>query len=111
MALNILQLTLALTPAVLISMVIQRMSLPWEKKHTVSERSELLSMLAKDVKRVKAIMAENIAAVNAGRACAITPLPLTNWKKLKRTSRLQKYSHDPVVKKLIRQFREWEQAT
>ena len=110
MATSILQLTLALTPAILASMVIQRISLPWEKQTRASERSELLGMLARDVKRVKAIMAENIAAVNAGRACALPPLPLTNWRKLKRTTRLKKYSHDPVVKKLIHQFREWEQV-
>jgi|TARA_B100001971_G_C18169699_1_gene526362 hypothetical protein len=108
MATSLLQLTLAITPAIIASMVIKRIRMPWEKQKTPSERAELLNMLAKDIKSVKTIMASNIAAVNAGRACALPSLPLTNWKRLKRDSRLSKYTDEKIFKTMIRQFRDWE---
>lgn len=110
MTASLLQLTLAITPAILASLVIQRIRLPWEKKLNPSERAELLSMLAKDVRQVKSIMAKNMIAVNAGRARSLPLLPLSNWKRLKKDLRLKKYAHDPVVKTMVRQFREWERS-
>jgi len=107
---SVLQLTLALIPAVVASLVIQRVKLPWELEKRPSERAELLCLLAKDVKRVKSIMARNIAAVNAGKACVLTALPLSNWKRVKHDKRLKKYTDEKIFKIMIHQFNEWEAA-
>jgi len=105
---SLLQLTLAITPAIIASMVIKYISFPWEKKKSPSERAEILSMLAKDVKQVKSVLAQNIAAVNQGKACAIAHLPLSNWKRLKRDYRLQKYMDEKIFKQMVYQFQDWE---
>lgn len=110
MASEILQLALALTPAVAISLVINRVSMPWDKKKLPSERAELLVLLARDIKHVKSIMARNIVAVNAGRSCALSSLPLNNWRWIKTDQRLRKYADEPIFKTIISQFREWERA-
>jgi len=107
---SILQLSLAIAPALIASLVIKRVTLPWENERRPSERAELLLMLAKDVRDVKSIMARNIKAVNHGRACALPSLPLLNWKRLKKDARLKKYSNERIFKAMIRQFREWEGA-
>jgi len=111
MAYSLLQLTLAITPAIIASMIIKRISLPWEKKKSPSERAEILSMLAKDVKQVKSVLSQNIKAVNKGKACAIVSLPLSNWKKLKRDSRMKKYMDEKIFQQMITQFRDWEKMT
>ena len=108
MATPLLQLTLALAPAIIASMVIKHVTLPWEKEKRPSERAELLNLLARDVKRVKLIMARNIAAVNTGKACAIVPLQLSNWKRVKSDKRLKKYADEKIFKMMIHQFNEWE---
>ena len=108
MTTSLLQLTLAITPAIIASIIIKRISFPWEKKKSHSERAEILSMLARDVKQVKSVLAQNITAVNKGKACAIVPLPLSNWKKLKRDSRLQKYMDEKIFKQMTSEFRELE---
>jgi len=108
MASEILQLTLALMPAMAVGLALNRFPLPWEKQKRYSERAELLRMLAKDIKRVKSIMARNIVAVNAGRACPLARLPLANWKNVKNDNRLRKYASEPIFKTIINQFREWE---
>jgi hypothetical protein len=108
MATSLLQLTLAIAPAIIASMVIKRISFPWETKKSPSERAEILGMLARDVKQVKSILAINISAVNKGNACAIVPLPLSNWKRIKRDSRLKKYMDEKIFRQMTRQFKEWE---
>ena len=117
MAESILQLALALTPAVAVSLIINRVSLSWDKQKRVSERAELLQILARDIKYVKSIMAKNLAAVNAcpperraGRACALLSLPLLNWKRVKNDNRLRKYAEEPIFRTIISQFQEWEKA-
>ncbi|MDZ4221533.1 MAG: hypothetical protein U1C18_01515, partial [Patescibacteria group bacterium] len=80
------------------------------KEKRPSERAEILRMLARDVKSAKSIMAANIKAVDDGRACAMRRLPLSNWNRLKKDSRLHKYASEPIFKHMIRQFREWERA-
>lgn len=110
MAQEILQLTLALMPAVAIGLALNRVTLPWEKQKRYSERAELLVLLAKDIKLVKSIMARNIAAVNAGRACALAPLPLSNWKRIKKDERLYKYASEPIFRTMICQFKQWEKV-
>lgn len=102
-----IQLTLALMPAAAVGFVLNRISLPWEKNKRLSERTELLSLMARDVKRVKSIMARNIAAVNPP-AGGLPRLPLTNWKRVKHDKRLKKYSDEPLFQTIISQFREWE---
>ena len=115
MATEILQLTLALIPAVAVGLAFNKVTLPWEKQKRYSERAELLGLLAKDVKQVKFIMAKKLEAVNAcpperraDRACALAPLPLANWKNVKNDNRLRKYASEPIFKTIINQFREWE---
>ena len=108
MAQSLLQFGLAITPAILASIIIRRMQMPWERKKRPGERAELLHLLAKDVKHVKAIMATNIRAVNQGRACELRPLPLRNWKQIKHDARLKKYADERIFKTMVRQFREWE---
>lgn len=108
MAQEILQLTLALMPAVAIGYALNHVNMPWEKQKRYSERAELLALLAKDIKRVKSIMARNIKAVNAGQACPLLPLPLSNWKNVKNDQRLRKYAQEPIFKTIITQLKEWE---
>ncbi|MBI1961717.1 MAG: hypothetical protein HYS45_03395 [Parcubacteria group bacterium] len=110
MATSLLQLTLAITPALLVGAFMRRVTMPWEKEKRPSERADLLRMLARDVTRVKTIMAANIAAVNQGRACAVYRLPLSNWNRLKKDARFHKYAGDPIFRQMIRQFHEWERA-
>lgn len=110
MTTSLLQLTMAIAPALLVGAFMRRVTLPWEKEKRPSERAELLRMLARDVTRVKTIMAANIKAVNEGRPCAMRPLPLSNWNRLKRDARLHKYSGEPLFRQMISQFREWERA-
>ena len=94
MAAEIIQLTLALMPAMAVGFAINRLNMPWDKQKRFSERTELLSLMARDIKRVKSIMARHILLVNAGRVCALPALPLSNWKRVKNDSRLKKYSDD-----------------
>ena len=103
-----IQLTLALAPAVAIGYAFSRVNMPWDKNKQFSERAELLSLMARDVKGVKSIMARHMAAVNAGRACALPSLPLANWKRVKHDKRLKKYADEPLFQKIITQFQEWE---
>ncbi|MEK7188967.1 MAG: hypothetical protein AAB671_00465 [Patescibacteria group bacterium] len=110
MTASLLQLTLAIAPALLVGAFLSRVSLPWEREKRPSERAELLRMLAKDVRRVRLIMAANIRAVNQGRACPVTSLPLANWNRLKKDARFHKYSGEPIFRQMISQFREWERA-
>lgn len=110
MATSILQLTLAIAPALLVGAFMRRVTMPWEHEKRPGERAHILRMLAKDVRRVRTIMAANIKAVNAGRACPLQPLPLSNWNRLKRDARLHKYSGEPLFRQMISQFREWEHA-
>ena len=110
MATSLLQLTLALAPALLVGAFMKRVTMPWEKEKRPSERADLLRMLARDVTRVKTIMAANINAVNQGRACTVARLPLSNWNRLKKDARFHKYSSEPIFRHMISQFREWERA-
>ena len=82
--------------------------MPWDKQKRPSERAEILCLLAKDIKRVKSILARNIIAVNSGRRCPALNLPLSNWKKIKKDTRLQKYSDEKIFQTMISQFKEWE---
>ncbi len=111
MAQSLLQFGLAIAPAIIVSLAIRQMQMPWERKKRPGERAELLHLLAKDVQRVKAIMAANIRAVNQGRACELHPLPLSNWHRIKRDGRLAKYADERIFKTMIHQFREWEHIT
>ena len=97
MATEILQLTLALMPAVAVGLALNKVTLPWEKQKRYSERAELLGLLAKDVKQVKFIMAKKLEAVNAcpperraDRARALGPPPLAHWKNTKKHTTLCK---------------------
>ncbi len=108
MAAEIIQLTLALMPAVAVGFAINRLDMPWDKQKRFSERTELLSLMARDIKRVKSTMARHMILVNAGRARALPALPLANWKRVKHDSRLKKYSDEPLFRAIISQFREWE---
>ena len=110
MAQEFIQLTLALMPAVAIGYALNRVNMPWDKKKQFSERAELLSLMARDVKGVKSIMARHMAAINSGRACALPSLPLSNWKKMKHDKRLKKYVDEPLFQKIITQLQEWETA-
>ena len=110
MATSILQLTLAIAPALLVGAFMQRITMPWEKQKRPGERADLLRMLARDVHRVKTIMAANINAVNQGRARTLTRLPLSNWNRLKKDARFNKYAGEPIFRHMINQFREWERA-
>ncbi|OJI06188.1 hypothetical protein BK004_04970 [bacterium CG10_46_32] len=110
MTTSLIQLTLALAPIFLVGAFMQRVTMPWEKEKRPAERADLLRMLAKDISRVKTIMALNINAVNEGRACVTRPLPLSNWNRLKKDARFHKYSNEPIFKQMIRQFQEWERA-
>jgi len=109
MALSLLQLTLAITPAIIASIIIKRIRFPWDNEKRPSERAEILRLLAKDVKKVKQVLARNIKAVNSGRACPIVALPLSNWKRLKRDVRLQKYMDEKIFQQMIKQLKQWEQ--
>ena len=109
MALSILQLTLALTPAIIASIIVKRIHLPGDKEKRPSERAEILSLLAKDVKKVKHVLGRNIIAVNQGRACQIVNLPLSNWKRLKSDDRLRKYMDERIFQQMISQLKQWEQ--
>lgn len=108
MAQEFIQLTLALMPAVAIGYALNRVNMPWDNQKQFSERAELLSLMARDVKGVKSIMARHMAAINAGRACALPSLPLLNWKRVKHDKRLKKYSDEPLFKTIITQLQEWE---
>ncbi len=110
MATSLIQLTLAIAPALLVGAFLKRVTMPWEKEKRPNERALLLRMLARDISRVKAIMAANIAAVNQGRACTLARLPLSNWNRLKKDARFHKYSSEPIFRHMISQFREWERA-
>ena len=109
MALSLLQLTLAITPAIIASIIIKRISFPWDKEKRPSERAEILRLLARDVKKVKQVLARNIKAVNSGKACPIVALPLSNWKRLKRDVRLRKYMDEKIFQQMIKQLKQWEQ--
>ncbi len=108
MTTSLLQLTLALTPALVAGVIINRINMPWEKEKRPAERAELLRMLARDIKRVKSIMAQNMRSINQSKSRTLAPMRLTNWNKLKKDTRLHKYSGEPIFKEMIKQFREWE---
>lgn len=107
MAQEIIQLTLALIPAVAVGLALNRLPLPWEKQKRYSERAELLSLLARDIKSVKSIMARSLASVNQ-KNNRMPRVPLTNWQRLKKDARLYKYADEPIFKTMIKQFKEWE---
>lgn len=109
MAQEFIQLTLALMPAVAIGYALNRVNMPWDKKKQFSERAELLSLMARDVKGVKSIMARHIAAVNPP-AGGLPRLPLSNWKRVKHDKRLKKYADEPLFQTIISQFHEWEKV-
>ncbi|MAG28997.1 hypothetical protein CL632_02530 [bacterium] len=108
MSTSLLQLSLAITPALVAGVIINRMRMPWEKEKRPAERAELLRMLARDVKRVKAIMAQNMRSINHTNTKSLAPVKLYNWNKLKKDARLRKYSDEKIFKQMIKQFREWE---
>jgi len=107
MATSLLQLSLAITPALLISFIIQRATFPWERQKRPSERAELLRLLASDIQVAKAIMAKNLEAVNKGKACPLS-LPLRNWRQLKHDARMRKYQDEQIFKLITQQLKEWE---
>jgi len=107
MAQEILQLTLALMPAMAVGLALNRIPMPWEKQKRYSERAELLSLLARDVKGVKSIMARGLLSVNP-KVSHMPRVPLSNWQRLKKDARLYKYADEPIFKTMIKQFREWE---
>ncbi|MBU2575629.1 hypothetical protein KKF64_00840 [Patescibacteria group bacterium] len=109
MANSLLQLTLAITPAIIASIIIKRIKFPWDNEKRPSERAEILRLLARDVKHVKLIMARNIQAVNSGHTCPISSLPLSNWKKIKRDASLQKYMDEKIFQQMAKQLKQWEQ--
>jgi len=111
MATSLLQLSLAITPAVLISLLIRHTTFPWERQKRPSERAELLRMLASDIRVAKIIMARNLVAVNEGKACPLACLPLTNWHRVKADIRLKKYQDEQIFKTMIKQFKEWERMS
>ncbi len=106
---DIIQLTLALMPAVAIGYALNHVNMPWDNQKQFSERAELLSLMARDIKHVKAIMARNMAAVNPP-AGGLPRLHLANWKRIKNDRRLKKYSDEPLFQKIITQFQEWERV-
>lgn len=110
MAESILQLALALTPAIVVSLAINRLTMPWDKKKRPSERAELLALLARDIKGVKSIMARNMAAVNPPAGGRLPSLPLSNWKSVKNDQRLRKYASEPIFRTIISQLQQWEKA-
>lgn len=101
---NILQLSLAITPAIITGFIIKHITLPWEKQKHISERAELLGMLARDIRAVKSVFAQSLEQSKK----SFTPLPLYNWQKIKTDERLRKYSQEPTFQTIIKQFREWE---
>jgi len=107
MASEILQLTLALMPAVAVGLALNRVTLPWEKQKRYSERAELLSLLARDIRGVKSIMARGLLSVNP-KTSRMPSVPLSNWQRLKKDARLYKYADEPIFKTMIKQFKEWE---
>jgi hypothetical protein len=109
MASSILQLSLAITPALLAGVVIRRIQFPWDKEKRPSERAELLRLLARDVKRVKLIMSKTLANVNSTHSKPLPRVSLPNWNKVKKDARLTKYAREPIFKEIISQFKEWEQ--
>jgi len=82
--------------------------MPWETKKRDGERAEILSMLAKDVKRTKKILAKNLSYANSGKNQIAYPLSLNNWNSLKNDYRLKKYSNEPIFKEMIKQFKQLE---
>ena len=108
---SLLQLSLALTPALIAGIVINKINLPWEKEKRPSERAELLRMLARDVKRVKLIMAQNMQSINQNSTKSLVPVRLINWNKLKRDARFHKYADEKIFKQMIRQFKDWERSS
>ena len=101
----IVQLGLALTPALAAGFIIKRVTLPWEKQKRVSERAELLSLMAQDIIRVKEAMA---VSLNSARVSSAPKINLANWNKVKKNPALQKYTDEKIFKMMISQFREWE---
>ena len=108
MSQELFQFGLAILPAISLGMLINKVSLPWQKKKRFSERAELLALLARDVKRAKSIMARAMESVNSGRVCRMPSLPLSNWQKVRGDERLRKYASEPIFRAMIQQFREWE---
>lgn len=107
----LIQLTLAIAPALMVAGIIKHVQLPWEAKKLPSERAEILSLLARDVRSVKTIMAHSLARVNVGASCNVPRLPLTNWKRLKNDPRLKKYSDEKIFMEMISQFKRWEHGS
>lgn len=107
MAQEFIQLTIALAPAIAIGYAFSRVNMPWDKNKQFSERAELLSLMARDVKGVKSIMARHMSAVNPP-AGGLPRLPLSNWKRVKHDKRLKKYADEPLFQKIITQLQEWE---
>ena len=103
---NILQLSLAIAPAIITGFIIKHITLPWEKQKHFSERAEILSMLARDIRAVRSVFA---GAIGQSKK-SFTPLPLYNWQKIKADCRLRKYANEPIFKTMINQFKEWEEA-
>ena len=103
---NILQLGLAIAPAIITGFIIKHITLPWEKQKHFSERAEILSMLARDIRAVRSSFAD---ALNESKK-SFAPLPLYNWQKIKTDERLRKYAEEPIFKTMINQFKEWERA-
>lgn len=107
---ELFQFGLALLPAISLGLLINKVTLPGQKKKRFSERAELLALLARDVKRAKFIMARALARVNCAQSCELPAIPLSNWRKLKQDERLRKYASEPIFRAMIQQFREWESA-
>lgn len=110
MAQELFQFTLALMPALAVGLAINKLRLPWQGAKRPSERAELLSLLARDVKRAKFIMARAMQTVNRDKAGAMPAIPLPNWRKVRRDARLRKYAGEPIFRAMIQQFREWERV-
>lgn len=103
---GIIQLSLAIAPAIIISFIIKHITLPWEKQKHISERAEILNMLARDIRAVKSVFARSLAQSKK----SFTPLPLYNWQKIKTDERLRKYCQEPIFQTIINQLREWERT-
>lgn len=108
MATSIIQLTLAIIPAFAISYIIHKMTMPWDKQKREGERAEILSMLAKDIKKAKVALSRNLTSVSSGESHKSTPLSLNNWNMLKYDMRFKKYSDEPLFKEMIKQFKQLE---
>ncbi len=108
MTTSIFQLTLAIIPAFAISYIVHSITMPWDKKKRDGERAEILSMLAKDIKKAKTILSRDIEYISSGKPLKNIQLPLNNWNKLKFDYRLKKYSDEPLFKEMIKQFKQLE---